>query len=154
MRIPHKPAYHTYSRWALDRSDYVFAYRDIDEQPEDTAVDIYLPENGAGFKLIGSARLPGLVADVLTERLTAGPVPDVLFRLQSGQLTYLEVVRIFDLKAKEVFWYGASQIDTSIDPKPMIVAKSKQANMVEEFTWDLKSKKFVKTAEHAWHKVQ
>lgn len=99
-------------------------------------------------------RLPGLVFDVSTERLTGGAVPDVLFRLQSGELTYLEVVRIVDGKAKEVFRYGASQIDVSINPSPTILAKSKLAKTIEQFTWDPKSAKFVKTAEHPWDKMQ
>lgn len=150
VTIPHKPAYHTYSRWALGDQAYILAYRDIDNQPQDMAVDIYLVKDGDAFQQIGTARTPGLVTNVSTARLTAGEEPDILFHLQSGELTWLEVVRIFNRKAKEVFWYGASQIDVSPDPKPMIVAKSRLANTVEQFAWDSRSKRFKKVRQFSW----
>ena len=152
VSIPHKPAYHTYSRWALNGHTYVFGYRDIDQQPEDMAVDIYLATDGSGLQLIGSTRIPGLLTDVSTARLTFGILPDVVFYLQSGELTWLEVVRITDQQAKEVFWYGASQIDISVEPTPTIVAKSRLANRIEQFAWDSHSQKFKKVREYTWHK--
>jgi hypothetical protein len=150
LPIPHKPAYHTYSRWMLNNENYILAYRDIDDQPQEMAVDIYLAKNGDAFQHIGTARIPGLVTDVSIARLT-GETPDFLFHLQSGELTWLEVVRIFNRKAKEVFWYGASQIDVSPDPNPMIVAKSRLANTVEQFVWDSRSKRFKKVRQYTWH---
>src|SRR5436309_11791298 len=42
VEIHHEPSYHTYSRWVLDGRTYFFAYRDIDDQPEDIVADIYL----------------------------------------------------------------------------------------------------------------
>ena len=42
VAIRHEPSYHTYSRWVLDGLTYVIAYRDIDDQPEDIVMDIYL----------------------------------------------------------------------------------------------------------------
>jgi hypothetical protein len=152
LRISHKPAYHTYSRWVLDGKTYVLAYRDIDRQPQEMMVDLYLAE-ASGYNLAGSVRIAGVVNAVSTERLTGSASPDIVFRVDSGQLQYLDVVRFSDGKAKEVFWYGASEIETETEPQPTIVAKSKLSNLIEEFAWDSKSSKFVKAREYAWHKT-
>ena len=146
------PPYHTYSRWVLGGQTYIFAYRDINQQPEDMAVDIYIAKGG-DYKRVGTARIPGVVTSVSTERLTGGILPDVVFRLQSGELQWIEVVRFFNRTARQVFWYGASKIDVMTQPKPMIVAKSSIPNLVQEFAWDSESGKFVKIGKYAWHKA-
>ncbi len=53
LKIPHEPSYHTYSRSVLDGRTYVFAYRDIDQKPDDMAADVYLAV-GNRHKLLGS----------------------------------------------------------------------------------------------------
>jgi hypothetical protein len=150
VTIQHSPPYHTYSRWVLSGRGYVFAYRDIDEQPEDMAVDIYRVAHNR-YLLVGSARIPGVVTNVSTVRLTGGKLPDVVFRFEGGQLKYIEVVRLADNTAREVFRYGASTIDITSNSEPVIEAISKIANLVEQFAWDARSGKFRKVEQHPWH---
>jgi hypothetical protein len=115
--------------------------------------DVYLVAS-SGDKLVGSIRIAGVVSGVSTEKLTGSAIPDIVFRVESGQLRYIDVLRFSEGKAKEVFWYGASEMETATEPKPMIMARSKLSNLVEEFAWDSKSSKFIKTREYAWHKAQ
>jgi len=102
LEIQHEPSYHTYSRWVLDGRTYVIAYRDIDYQPEDIVADIYLAVDN-GYKLVGRARIFGLVTDVSTARLTGGELPDIVFRFLGGQLQYIVIVRLSRETAREVF---------------------------------------------------
>lgn len=143
LTIPHKPPYHTYSRWALDSRRYVFAYRDIGGQPDDMVVDIYRAGNSR-YALVGRARITGIVTNVSTARLTGNELPDVVFRFEGGQLQYVVIVRLFHNTAQEVFRYGASTIDIVSKPKPVIEARSRIANLVEQFAWDSQSSKFHK----------
>ena len=154
VTIPHKPAYHTYSRWALSGRTFVLAYRDVDEQPEDMEVDIYVADDLSRFTQVGNARIPGRVTDVSVAELTGGGIPDILFHLDSGELKWLDVVSIEGRKANQVFWYGASEIEVSTGPKPTILAKSRLANTVEQFAWNSKSKKFDKIRQYTWHEGQ
>lgn len=154
VKIPHDPSYHTYSRWMLGDRAYVFAYRDIDQLPEDMAADIYLARD-TQYKLVGSIQHLGeIVAGVSEARLTGAVLPDVVFREDCGELQCVVVVRFSDETAKEVFWYGASQMEIAIQPKAMIVAKSRVANVVEEFAWDPQAEKFRKIEQHPWRKAQ
>lgn len=154
VKIPHKPPYHTYSRWVFAGRKYVFAYRDIDYQPEDMVADIYLTRD-TGYQRVGSLRITGLVTDVSTASLTEGPSPDVIFRFACGQLQCLNVLRFSSNgAARKVFWYGASTIEILSEPKPTIVAKSKLANVVEEFVWEPETNKFRKVSQHVWQKSQ
>lgn len=150
LKIPHHPSYHTYSRWTLDHQTYVFAYRDIDQQPEDMAADIYL-ESGTHYKHVGSVRHLGeIVTGVFTARLTGGAVPDVVFKEECGELQCVVVVRFSDSTAKEVFSYGDRTIEVREQPKPTIIAISRIANLVEEFAWDPQSDEFRKIDQHRW----
>jgi hypothetical protein len=154
VKIPHEPQYHTYSRWMLDGRTYFFAYRDIDQQPGDMAADIYLAQN-THHKLVGSVQHLGeIVTGVFTARLTQAALPDVVFREDCGELQCVVVVRFSDEVARQVFWYGASKVEVTTQPKPMIVTRSSLPNLVEEFAWNLKSGKFVKIRQYPWHKVQ
>ncbi len=154
LRIPHKPPYHTYSRWTLDDGRYVFAYRDIDQQPSDMAADIYLASD-THYKLIGSVQHLGeIVTGVFTARLTGAALPDVVFREDCGELQCIVVTRFSDKTAKQVFWYGATEIEITKEPTPMIIARSNISNLVEEFAWKSKAGTFVKTREYAWRKTQ
>jgi hypothetical protein len=153
VKIPHQPRYHTYSRWVLGDRTYIFAYRDIDRHPDDMVVDIYALEDGT-YRLIGNARIPGLVTGVLTAGLTGAPRPDVIIRFEGGQLQYIDVLRFPDNSARQVFQYAASSIDIFFKPKPLIQATSKISNKVEEFTWDSEVNEFRKTEQHAWRNNQ
>jgi hypothetical protein len=154
VSITHKPAYHTYSRWVLDGQTYVLAYRDIDRSPSDMAADVYLA-TGNGYKLLGSVQHLGeIVTDVSDARLTGGVLPDLVFREDCGELKCVVVVHFSDETARKVFWYGATEVEITTQPKPMVVARSNLSNVVEEFAWDLKSNKFVTTRKYAWHKTQ
>jgi hypothetical protein len=128
VTIPHKPAYHTYSRWVLDGGTYIIAYGDIDYTPNDMVADVYLA-NGDRYKLVGSVQHLG---EIVTGGFAA---------------------RLTGAAAREVFSYGASTIEIVSQPKPLIVARSTIANVVKEFTWDPKSSKFVKIRQYPWHKA-
>jgi hypothetical protein len=141
INIPHRPRYHTYSRWLLGDRTYIFAYRDVDQQPEDMVADIYLAGD-SGYNRFGYVHITGAVTDVSTANLTGGAGPDVVFRFDGGQLQYIDVLRFSGGLAREVFSYGASTIDVISQPKPLIVAKSRIANLVQEFEWDSQSGKF------------
>jgi hypothetical protein len=143
VKIEHDPPYHTYSRWRIVKETYVFAYRDIDGQPDNMVADIY-KMRGVTYKLIGNVRIPGIVSDVSTASLTGGELPDVIFRFKGGQLQYVDIVRFTDGTAQQVFQYGASTIRILCKPKPMIEATSKVADMTEQFTWDFRKKEFKK----------
>lgn len=148
VKIPHEPQYHTYSRWMLDGRTYIFAYRDIDQQPADMAADIYLAE-GDRYKLVGSIEHMGeIVTGVSEAKLTGGPLPDIVFREDCGELKCVVVVRFFDEAAKQVFSYGDRTIEVRQEPKPVIIATSRIANLVEEFAWDPRSEKFRKIEQH------
>jgi hypothetical protein len=143
ITIDHDPPYHTYSRWVLNNETYVFAYRDVDGQPDDMIADIYETRN-PGYKLIGDVRIPGIVSNVSFARLTGGELPDVVFRFQGGELQYVDVVRFAAGSAQEVFQYGASTIKIISKPKPMIEAESKKAGLSERFAWNSSTMKFAR----------
>src|SRR5215469_4647532 len=147
VKIPHRPAYHTYSRWVVDGQTYILAYRDVDQQPQEMMVDVYLEGSSGGYKLVGSIRIAGVVNGVSIEKLTGSLIPDIVFRVESGQLQYVDVLRFAEGKAKEVFWYGASELEITTQPKAMIVARSKLSNVVEEFAWDPRTNRFAKIRE-------
>lgn len=147
VKIPHDPQYHTYSRWLLEGHAYIFAYRDIDQQPSDMAADIYVAKSG-GYTLVGSVEHLGEIVTGVSEATLTGAVPDILFREDCGQLHCVVVVRFFDQTAKQVFRYGASKLDVVSEPKPMIVATSQLANQVEQFAWDPQTEKFRKIKQH------
>jgi len=151
VRISHKPAYHTYSRWELDGHSYVLAYRDIEHQPQEMAVDVYA-ETGSEHKLIGMLRIAGVVKGVSAENLTGSAFPEIVFRVDSGELKYIDVLHLSEGKAREIFWYGASEIEILSIPTPRVVAKSRLANVVEEFTWDSRLAEFKRLREYPWHK--
>jgi hypothetical protein len=66
VTIPHKPAYHTYSRWELAGKTFIFAYRDVEYQPSGMVADIYLA-SGTAYVLIGKIKGIGdIVSDVAT----------------------------------------------------------------------------------------
>lgn len=153
VKIPHKPAYHTYSRWVLDGHTYIFAYRDVERQPDDMAADVYVTSDG-GHKLVGTARIPGIVTGVTTAKLTGGELPDVIIRFESGQLQYVDVLRFSAGTAHQVFQYGASTIELVPQPTPMFEATSRVANLVEQFAWDSRSGKFSKISQRVWTKSQ
>jgi hypothetical protein len=147
VKIPHEPQYHTYSRWMLNGhtyNTYIFAYRDIEQQPSDMAADIYVAD-GDRYKLVGSVEHLGeIVTGVSDARLTGAVLPDIVFREDCGELQCVVVVRFSDETARQVFRYGASKIDVLSEPKPVIVARSKLANQVEQFAWDPQAEKFRK----------
>jgi hypothetical protein len=103
--------------------------------------DIYLAGD-SGYNRFGYVHITGAVTDVSTANLTGGAGPDVVFRFDGGQLQYIDVLRFSGGLAREVFSYGASTIDVISQPKPLIVAKSRIANLVQEFEWDSQSGKF------------
>jgi hypothetical protein len=151
VKIAYHPPYHTYSRWLIDNETYIFAYRDIDYDPSDMTVDIYLSKNDSHV-LIGSVAIGGYIVDVFTTKLTSKILQDIVFRYDNGQLQYVTVVKLADFEAKEVFYYGASTIEVKNGPKPTIVAKSNISNTVEIFSWDTSINKFVKVREYPWYK--
>jgi len=153
VKIPHEPVYHTYSRWELDGRAYIFAYRDIDQRPDDMMADIYLAASG-GYKRIGSIEITGMVTGVSTANLTGGNVPDILFQYEGGELHYLTIVRLSGGRVQQVFRYGASAIDVLSQPKPVIEATSKVANLVEQFAWDPHAAKFRKIEQHPFRTSQ
>src|SRR6266481_2167873 len=155
VTIPHKLPYHTYSRWVLDGHTYDFAYRDIVEyRPNDMAADIYLA-SGNRYKVVGSVpHLGEIVTGVFTARLTGAALPDVVFRESCGELQCVVVLRFSDETAEQVFSYGDRIIDVLQQPKPVIEATSKIANLVEQFAWDSQSKKFQKIGQHPWRKAE
>lgn len=152
VRIPHKPTYHTYSRWVLGGQAYILAYRDIENRPDDMVVDVYVT-NGEGRKLIGNARIPGIVTNIAEAKLTGGELPDLIIRFEGGQLQYVDVLRFSDKVAHQVFQYGASSIELVADSTPMLEVTSKGANLVEQFAWDPRSDKFKKIGQHAWQRT-
>jgi hypothetical protein len=151
VKIPHRPPYHTYSRWVVGDRTYVFAYRDIDDRPDDMVADIYIAED-SHYKLIGNTQIPGIVTAVSTAKLTGDRLPDVVFRFQGGELQYVNIVRLSDEKAEQVFQYGASAIELLSEPKPLIEATSKISNVVEQFAWDPQSYKFRRTSQRPLRK--
>jgi hypothetical protein len=153
VKIPHEPIYHTYSRWVLGDQTYIFAYRDMDQQPEDMMVDIYLAANGE-YKRVGNVEITGMVTGVFTAKLTGDNVPDVVFQYEGGELHYLTIVRLSGGTARQVFRYGASTIDVLSQPKPVIKATSKVANLVEQFAWDPQAEEFRKIDQHPWRETQ
>jgi hypothetical protein len=144
VKLPHHPRYHTYSRWMLGDRTYVFAYRDIDQQPSDMAVDIYAVE-GSKYRLVLTIQHLGeIITGVITAKMTGARVPDIVFKEECGELHCIVVVRFAAGKPKQVFSYAASSIDLRDAPKPLIVAESKIANTVEQFAWDARSEQFRK----------
>jgi hypothetical protein len=150
VKILHRPAHHTYSRWTVGDQAYILAYRDVDHQPSDMVADIYLVSE-ARNNLIGNIRVYDAISDVLEMRLTGGDVPDLLFRSSCGQLECVFVLHFEDGKAQRVFQYAASKIEIMGGKTPEIAAKSKLANLVQEFAWDPKAKEFKETREYRWH---
>jgi hypothetical protein len=153
LKIPHKPAYHTYSRWVLDGRTYILAYRDIEDQPDDMVVDVYAAGDGS-HKLIGNARIPGIVTGVATTKLTDGELPDVVIRFEGGQLQYVDILRFSRGRVIQVFQYGASTIEVLAEPVPMLKATSRAAHLVEQFAWDSRSGKFSKVSQYALQQSQ
>jgi hypothetical protein len=152
IKIPHSPRYHTYSRWALGDQTVVLAYRDVDNDPMDMVADAYLA-NGGKYQLLGSAQIPGMVTDVSSAELTGGELPDIVFHFEGGQLKYVDVLRFSKGRARQVFQYGASQIEILMKSKPTIEATSKLSNLVEQFAWDSRSQEFRTISKHPWHKA-
>ena len=148
--IPHKPEYHTYSRWKLGDQTYVLAYRDVDAHPADMVADIYLV-NEEGYRRVGKISVHDIVMDVSALPLTDGEIPDLVFRAACGHLQCVFVVRFAKGMAQEVFSYGASQIEISAERKPRVLARSTMANLVEEFGWDARAGEFREVREYRWH---
>jgi len=154
VKISHAPQYHTYSRWMLEGHTYIFAYRDIDQQPGDMAADIYLAKDN-NYKLVGSIQHLGeIITDVSEARLTGAILPDIIFREDCGELQCVVVVRFSDETAKQVFSYGDGLIEVLQQPKPEIIATSKVANLVEQFAWDPETEKFRKIEQYPLRKTQ
>jgi hypothetical protein len=86
--------------------------------------------------------------------LTGGELPDIVFRFEDGQLQYITIVRLSDKTAQEVFRYGSSAMDILSQPTPMIEAKGKIGNLVEQFAWNPRSKKFRKIGPLRWRKTR
>jgi hypothetical protein len=154
VKIRHEPSYHTYSRWMLGDHAYIFAYRDIDQHPEDMVVDIYLASH-THYKLVGSVQHLGeIITRVFTARVTGTAIPDVVLREDCGELECVVVVRFSDETAKQVFSYGDRIIEVRQQPKPAIIATSRIANVVEEFAWDSHAEKFRKIEQHPLRTAQ
>lgn len=151
VKIAHKPAYHTYSQWKLGDQTYILAYRDLELQPADMEADVYLA-NQSGNTLIGKIAVHDAVSNVSAVRLTGGEIPDLLFRTTCGELQCVFVLRFAKGKAWDVFSYGASEMEIVSEPGPRIVAKSRLANVVQEFTWDPHESEFRETRTYRWHK--
>lgn len=147
LKISHEPKYHTYSRWMVGQRTYIFAYRDVDQQPSDMAADIYVA-GGNGYKLVGSVEHLGEIVTGVSEVKLTGAGPDVVFREDCGELKCVVVVRFSDETARQVFRYGASKMDVLLEPKPVIIATSTLANQVEQFAWDPQTEKFRKIKQH------
>src|SRR3974390_111740 len=141
LKIPHKPAYHTYSRWEFEGQIYILAYRDVDHHPMDMVVDVYLSDP-EGYKRIGGMPVYDLVRSVSVMRLTGDAGPDFVFETDTGQLKSIFVLLINKGKATKVFEYGASRMRIVDGEKPKIVAESWLANSVQEFAWDEKAQEF------------
>lgn len=150
VKIPHRPEYHTYSRWVIGEQTYILAYRDVDYQPSDLVADVYLA-GSAGNSLIGTIPVYDVVRDVSLVKLNGGETPDLVFRTSCGQLECVFVMHFAKGKAQEVFQYAASKIEILDGKSPEIVAKSRLANLVEEFVWDPKAREFKKTREYRWN---
>ena len=153
VEIEHKPSYHTYSRWKLGEQTYILAYRDVDYQPADMVADIYRVSN-TGNNLIGKVSLYDAVTDVSPVGLTGRDVPDLVFRTTCGELQCVFVLRFADGKAQSVVSYGASEMSVVSETKPAILAKSRLANVVEEFAWDSRVNEFRKIRQYRWHKEE
>ena len=151
VKIDHRPAYHTYSRWMLGEQTYILAYRDVDYQPSDMVADVYLGSNGAN-SLAGKISVYEAVRDVSALKLTRGVEPDLVFRASCGELECIFVLHFTEGKAREVFQYAASKIEIVDGANPKIVAKSRLANSVQEFVWDSRAKEFKQSKEYRWHK--
>lgn len=151
VQIGHVPSYHTYSRWVIDKRTYIFAYRDIDYDPNDMVVDIYLVKNNSCIP-VGFINLPGYVINVFTTKLTSKDFHDVVFRSDAGKLQFISVVKLTGEKAENVFEYGASEIEIKNKDNPMILAKAKTPNIVEQYIWDNANNKFILVKEFPWHK--
>jgi hypothetical protein len=150
IKIAHLPAYHTYSRWILGDQTYILAYRDVDHQPSDMIADVYLASNGAN-SLVGKIPVYDAVSDVSLLKVTKGEEHDLVFSASCGQLECVFVLHFAEGKAKEIFQYAASKIEIVDGTTPKIVAKSRLANLVEEFVWDSKAKEFKRSREYRWH---
>jgi hypothetical protein len=150
VTIPHDPPYHTYSRWVIRARTYIFAYRDVDNRPDDMRVDIY--QGNAGGKVVASIAITGLETHVFSANLTGRDSSDIIFKYMGGELQYLSIVRFADDSIKDVFDCAASTIDILPGPEPKIVARYNVANVVREFVWRGASDKFVKAREFPWHR--
>lgn len=150
VRIPHRPAYHTYSRWVLSGQTFVLAYRDREDRPDDMVVDVYA-NGGGNNRLVGSARILGIVTSVTTANLTGSELPDLVVRFEGGQLQYIDVLRFSGGAVHQVFQYGASSIELIDTERPMIEATSKDANLLQRFAWDSQSNHFIKIAQRTAH---
>jgi hypothetical protein len=149
VTIPHKPAYHTYSHWVLDGGTYIYCLRRHRLHPQRYGGVVYLA-NGDRYKLVGSVQHLGeIVTGVFAARLTGAALADVVFQTECGELQCIDIIDFSDgAAAREVFSYGASTIEVVSQPKPLIVARSSIANVVEEFIWDPKSSKCVKIRQY------
>lgn len=151
VHIVHDPFYHTYSRWIIDKQTYIFAYRDIDYDPNDMVADIYLVKNNS-YIPVGIIEIPGYVVNVFTAKLTSKGFQDVSFRSDAGKLQYISIVRLTEGKAEKVFEYGASEIEVKNEDNPLILAKAKTSNIIEQYIWDYANNKFILTKKFPWHK--
>ena len=150
VSIRHDPPFHTYSRWVLRGKTYIFAYRDVDNRPDDMRVDIY-PENGQG-KIVACITITGLETHVSSANLTGKDSQDIVFKYLGGELQYLSIVRFTNTSVKDAFDCAATAIDILLQPEVKIVAKYSIANNVKEFIWDGASNNFVKHQEFPWHR--
>lgn len=151
VQISHEPPYHTYSSWVVDKQTYIFAYRDIDYDPNDMVTDIYLIKDSS-YIPVGIIKIPGYVTNVFTAKLTSKEFQDVFFRSDAGKLQYISIVKLTDGKAEKVFEYGASEIEVKNEGTPMILAKAKTSNIIEQFLWDSTANKFFLAKKFPWHK--
>jgi hypothetical protein len=143
VHLGHSPDYHTYSRWEVNGTKYVLAYWDEDNDPNDIVVDVYRA-SGAKFEQIGSVTIGAPLTGVKTAQLAPKWGDQLLFLSHCGQMECINVVRVSDGVAKELFEYGADKLVVRGGTPPSIMAKPKYANFLEQFTWSDAKQKFVK----------
>jgi len=146
IHIDHSPEYHTYSRWVISGMEYVLAYRDIDNDPANIALDLYR-SSGARYSQIGSLTIGAPISKVQALALVPKQGEQLVIFSQCGQLHCIDIVQVRDDQAKELFEYAGTTIVVRTGRLPSIVATSKSAGLTEQFTWSEVHQQFVKHTE-------
>jgi hypothetical protein len=150
LHLPHKPAYHTYSRWRVSEQEYILAYWDQDNEVLALYADIYRENRDADgrptYAKIATVPAFELVRRVFTQDLIGDGREQLIIISETGQLQAIRIMRIHGNTARIVLDTAGTRVKVVDKPKPAVLVYAKTPDQTEVFRWSARQKKFERIA--------